>query len=396
MSNTVLVINSGSSSIKFSAFKSNSQFAELEGLAQNLNSPEAVISWKLSRETIVKGEQAIAGADHKQALQTIMQIIAQCRIDEASLVAVGHRVVHGGEKFSNSVKVTNDVLSAIEQCSYLAPLHNPANVMGINTMRDLFPNLPQVAVFDTAFHQTLEPAAYLYGLPYEWYEKLGVRRYGFHGTSHRYVTQKAADVLGMDLSKSSYISAHLGNGCSAAAVLNGCSVDTTMGMTPLEGLIMGTRCGDIDPSLHEYLMQALGLSIQELNEALNKESGLLGLSGLSNDMRLIEQQAAQGHKRANLAIDVFCHKLAKSIAGLAASLDRIDALIFTGGIGENSVLVRARVLQHLQALGFRIDQALNESHGGTQGVITLENSTKALVLKTNEEWMIAQDSFNLL
>ncbi|MCB0033201.1 MAG: acetate/propionate family kinase, partial [Anaerolineales bacterium] len=274
-----------------------------------------------------------------------------------------------------------------------APLHNPANVLGIKTAQALFPDTPQVAVFDTAFHQTLPSHAYLYAIPYELYEEQAVRRYGFHGTSHRYVTQKAAELLGQPYNELALISAHLGNGCSATAVLDGRSIDTTLGLTPLEGLVMGTRSGDVDPSLHQFLRDTVGYDLDQTTTMLNKQSGLLGLSGLSNDMRTLIEAAAHGHERAQLALNVFVYRLAKAIGALAVPLGRIDALIFTGGIGEHAALIRQWVIEQLTIFGFELDKSLNKIHGqGNSGIITAPNSPVAMVIPTDEEVMIARDS----
>ena len=289
------------------------------------------------------------------------------------------------------------MLKVVEDCTHLAPLHNPANIIGVRTAMQLLQHLPQVGVFDTAFHQTMPERAYLYPVPYDLYTQHGVRRYGFHGTSHRYVTNKAAMMLGRPLESCAFVSAHLGNGCSATAVLNGKSIDTTMGLTPLEGLVMGTRSGDIDPGLHSFLAGVLKGNVDEVTNILNKKSGLLGLSGLSNDMRELNAAAEQGNKRASLAIEVFCYRLAKSIASLTVPLGRCDALIFTGGIGENSSPVRAKVIDLLGILGFKLAQERNNNHGrSSAGLITVDGSTKAMVVPTDEEFLIASDTAAVL
>jgi acetate kinase len=397
---TILVINCGSSSIKFALIDTGADTQLVSGLAERLGQPEAQLGWKTAEE---RGSQSIAGADHRGAMEAIIDQLEAFVASRyggtltAQLAGIGHRVVHGGELFTQSTIITGEVLAEIEGVSHLAPLHNPANVLGIKTAQALFPDLAQVAVFDTAFHQTLPEHAYLYAVPYELYEEHGVRRYGFHGTSHRYVTRRAAQMLDRPYEDLALISAHLGNGCSAAAVINGRSVDTTMGLTPLEGLVMGTRSGDVDPSLHEFLSNRLGLSLAEVTNLLNKKSGLLGLSGLNNDMRALESAAAVGDRRAQLAIDVFCYRLAKYLAALAVPLGRIDAMIFTGGIGENSALVRAKTLDHLTILGFRVDAERNAGHGRqSNGAVTQDHSTLALVVPTNEEAMIAADTIELV
>jgi acetate kinase len=400
MQSNVLVINCGSSSLKFALIDADAGVEWVSGLAERLGQTEALLTWKIDG---AKESEAIAHADHRGAMQAIiarLQDVVQRRYGEtltARLAGIGHRVVHGGESFTESTVIDENVLVEIKRVSHLAPLHNPANVLGIETAQSLFPDLLQVAVFDTAFHQTMPAQAFLYAVPYTYYTELGVRRYGFHGTSHRYVTRRAAELLDRPYEELALISAHLGNGCSAAAVLNGRSVDTTMGLTPLEGLVMGTRSGDVDPSLHEFLAGQLGVDLGEVTQILNKKSGLLGLSGLNNDMRSLEAAAAQGHEQAQIAIDVFCYRLAKYLAALAVPLGRLDAIIFTGGIGENSASVRARTLAQLAILGVRTDESRNQNHGRqSNGRITQDSSTVALVVPTNEEAMIAADTIALV
>lgn len=394
MSAFVLVINCGSSSLKFALIDNHDGNRLLSGLAERLGSPEAQVKWSVRRTS---GRQSLPDADHAAAMEYILMLLKEQQLLQQPLVAVGHRVVHGGERFTVSTLIDESVMDAIEACIPLAPLHNPANILGIKTAKRFFPDTPQVAVFDTAFHQSLPAEAYLYPVPYTLYVKHGVRRYGFHGTSHRFVTQRAAILLDRPLDKLALISAHLGNGCSAAAVLNGRSIDTTMGLTPLEGLVMGTRSGDVDPSLHQYLHAQLGYDVERTTAMLNKESGLLGLSELSNDMRTLEEEAAAGHEQAQLAIDVFCYRLAKTLAGYAAALGRLDALIFTGGIGEHSSLVREKVLARLEILGLTIDPVANDDHGQqTNGRVSTSTSPAALVIPTDEERMIALDSAALV
>jgi acetate kinase len=313
------------------------------------------------------------------------------------VIGAGHRVVHGGERFTASVLVDDEVIEAIRSFSPLAPLHNPANLAGIEAVRAARPGLPQAAVFDTAFHQTMPPRAFRYAVPQDWYTTHLIRRYGFHGTSHRYVSGQAAVLLQRPLEELRLVTAHLGNGCSAAAIRDGVSVDTTMGLTPLEGLVMGTRSGDIDPGVFGYLAGQTGASAAGLTDVLNTGSGLLGLSGTSNDMRTIQDAAAAGDERAQLAIDVFVHRLAKAIAALVTSLDRLDALVFTGGIGEHSVLIRRLVLGRLGFLGLTEDAEANARHGqGTRGRITAPGPVQALVVPTDEELMIARDTARLI
>ncbi|HEX7487633.1 MAG TPA: acetate kinase, partial [Anaeromyxobacteraceae bacterium] len=389
----VLVLNCGSSSAKFAILDTDSGEERLAGLAQRLGSEKATLEWKVGGR---RESQDIAGADHNRALRAAVEVLERLGLADG-LSAVGHRVVHGGARFSGSMLVDAEVLAKVEQCIPLGPLHNPPHLLGIAIARELFPRLPQVAVFDTAFHQTMPARAYLYPVPYAWYEQLEVRRYGFHGTSHRFVAQQAVRQLGLAPNDHALVTAHLGNGCSLTAVRDGESVDTTMGLTPLEGVAMGTRSGSVDPALIGHVARALGQPAEKVLEALNKESGLLGLSGLSNDMRTLQEAADAGHDRAQLAIDVFCYVLAKAVASLVVPLGRLDALVFTGGIGENSAAVRARVLKQLGFLGLTVDPVANMSHGRAQrGRITREERPLAAVVPTNEELMIALDTAELV
>lgn len=384
----VLVINSGSSSLKFSVFDMQAGREVMAGLAERLESPEALLTWHGDGE---KQRREIPDQGHEGALREVHSLLD----DISALAAIGHRVVHGGEAFSGSVVIDDAVIEGIDRCASLAPLHNPPNLLGIRAMRRLYPDVPQVAVFDTAFHQTLAPEAYLYPVPIRLYREQGVRRYGFHGTSHQYVAGEAVRRLKLDPEDHGLITTHLGNGCSATAVRNGRSVDTTMGMTPLEGLVMGTRSGDVDPGLHEFLAEKLDLTLSEITTMLNRESGLLGLSELSNDMRTLTEAAASGNDHAQRAIDVFCFRLARHIGALAASLTRFDVLVFTGGIGENAAPVREQVLKHLPLFGFECDADLNRNNGDELGRITTPDSPAALVIATREEWVIANDAYRL-
>ncbi len=387
----VLVINSGSSSLKFSLFDASSEEVLVQGLAEALGSAGAVLH--VSHPGRVKETRAIPDAHHSEAMVAVLGVI-----DGIHISAVGHRVVHGGEAFSGSVLIDAETAAVIRECVPLAPLHNPANLAGIEAAKERFPDLPHVAVFDTAFHQTMPPRAFHYALPHALYEQHKVRRYGFHGTSHRFVSAEAARLLERSPEDLQLITAHLGNGCSACAVKGGRSVDTTMGFTPLEGLVMGTRSGDIDPNLHEFLSNSLGKSLAEITAMLNRESGLLGISGLSNDMRTLSAAAEEGHARARLAIEIFCYRLAKGLLALAAGLDRIDALVFTGGIGEHSATVRERTLSCLQILNPVLDAGLNGNNGReTHGRITApESGLLALVVPTNEELVIAREAARFL
>jgi acetate kinase len=386
---SILVINSGSSSLKFSLIDISTQSLLLSGIAEKIGLSDAFLIIKKgdSKQTI-----QLESSTHQAAMEYIFTYIQRAGLNDA-IVAIGHRVVHGGEFFKSAVLIDDAVIKTIEDCIAFAPLHNPAHLEGIRAARLFAPTLPQVAVFDTAFHQTLSEHAYLYALPMEYYQKYGVRRYGFHGTSHQYVSQQAALLQHKDLSDSAYITAHLGNGASITAVLNGKSVDTSMGFTPLEGLVMGTRTGDIDPAIIPYLASALNISASEVVNTFNKKSGLLGLSGLSSDMRELQEAAAEGHTGAAIAIEVFVHRLAKYIGAMTTSLPRVDALIFTGGNGENSAIVRSKTLKRIQVLGYKINEELNDKAvRGAHGIITTPDSIPSLVINTNEELMIALDT----
>ena len=388
----VLVLNCGSSSAKFAVIDPASTREEVSGIAQRLGSPDATLDWKRNG---TKDSRPIPGAGHEQALRAVGDLLAELGLVKA-LIGVGHRVVHGGARFSGSMAITPDVIAQVEECIPLGPLHNPPNLVGIRVAQELFPDLLQVGVFDTAFHQTMPPVAYTYPVPHDWLDTLGVRRYGFHGTSHRFVARQALAQAGLPPDNHTLVTAHLGNGCSCAAVRNGRSVDTTMGLTPLEGVMMGTRSGSVDPAIIGHVAGALNQPAEQILDVLNKKSGLLGVSGLSNDMRTIEEAASQGHERARLAFDLFCYVLAKSIAGLVVPLGRLDALVFTGGIGENSVAVRARTVEHLGFLGLTIDPDANAAHGrGRNGRITKDVRPQALVVPTNEELMIAMDTADI-
>jgi acetate kinase len=385
----VLVLNCGSSSAKFAVIDPGDGRELASGVAQRLGTPAASLDWKLDGE---KQSQAIPGADHDRALRAAVDLLRTFGLADG----LG-RVVHGGPEFSGSMPIDGQVIARIEACIPLGPLHNPPNLLGIRIAQELFPALPQVAVFDTAFHQTMPPRAYLYPLPYEWFERHQVRRYGFHGTSHRFVAQQVVRQLGLPRDDHAIVTAHLGNGCSCAAVRDGRSVDTTMGLTPLEGVMMGTRSGWIDPAVIGHMARALGEPAEGIIDALNRRSGLLGVSGLSNDMRTLEEAAQGGHPRAKLAVELFCYVLAKAIAGLVVPLGGVDALVFTGGIGENSPTVRAAVVAHLGFLGLSVDPAANAVHGrASNGRITYQRRPQAVVVPTNEERMIAMDTAEIV
>jgi acetate kinase len=387
------VINSGSSSLKFSVLNPESEQLLATGIAERLGTEQACLNI-----TDLEGEKRkedIQHADHRKALLRIIDILE--KTGPFDVKAVGHRIVHGGEDFREAVLITEKILLRIEALAELAPLHNPAAAQGIRIAEELFPGKPQIAVFDTAFHQTLPPYAFHYAIPYEYYEKYRFRKYGFHGTSHHYVGLQGAKILKKPFNEPQLVSAHLGNGCSATAIRGGHSIDTTMGLTPLEGLVMGTRSGDVDPNLPMFLQEKEKLRLYEITDILTRKSGLLGLSGVSHDMRSVIAAANEGNHRANLAIEVFCYRLARSILALSASLSSIDALIFTGGIGENSAPVRARVLTHLEILHPELDTQLNEQHGQSSGgrITTTQSGLLCLVIKTNEELMIARETARL-
>jgi acetate kinase len=386
----ILVLNCGSSSLKFAVIEPLSQLVLISGLAQRLNSSNASVEYTKAGDA-QSHTIAPKSADHEGAIESVLGILKLHQLFE-HISAVGHRVVHGGESYSESLRLTPENMASLAQLHHLAPLHNPVNLLGISAIQSLLPQLPQVAVFDTAFHQSLPETAFLYGVPLELYQEHGVRRYGFHGTSFRYVSQKAAQLINKPIAKSNFLIAHLGNGCSVCAIKEGKSVDTSMGLTPLEGLMMGTRSGDTDPGLVDFLCQRLNLPIADIMDTLNKKSGLLGISGISNDMREIQQAAQDGDARANLAVELFAFKIARYLGALAVSLPSIDALIFTGGIGENDRLTRSLVLEHLAILGFKLDGTLNQRNGDNTGKISISNSTLAMVVATNEELMIAMDT----
>lgn len=390
----ILVINCGSSSIKFSLIDPATGNERLNGLAQSLMTEQANITFKVDGN---KEKQSLTSPfDHQIALSSIVDFLTQHSYKEA-VFAVGHRVVHGGEEYSEPTLIDKNVMTTLHRLSQLAPLHNPANITGIEASKKAFPSLPQVAVFDTAFHQSMPKKAYLYALPYALYEQHGIRRYGFHGTSHYFVSRAASQLLNLPALKGSFISAHLGNGSSICAIENGLSVDTSMGLTPLSGIVMGTRSGDIDPGIIFHLINSLGYTQEQVNDLLNKESGLLGLSQLSNDCRLLEEAMFDGNEQAKLALDIFCYRIAKQIAAYAASLSTLDAIIFTGGIGENSDYVRAQVTQSLSLLNINIDNELNvATRFGKSGNIAANESRACLVIPTNEEWVIAKQTAQVI
>jgi acetate kinase len=392
----VLVINTGSSSIKYQLYRMPEAEVLARGVLERIGEEQSTLTHRHDGET-----QHIASKikDHKDGLELISNTLVDKEIGVIDTIseigAVGHRVVHGGEEFTGSVLIDDKVVGSIEKFSELAPLHNPPNLMGIRAAQHKLPHAKQVACFDTAFHSTIPEVAYTYALPYELYEKHRIRRYGFHGTSHRYVARRAAALMGKHKYGINAITCHLGNGCSITAVKEGRSVDTSMGFTPLEGLVMGTRSGDFDPAILFYLGEK-GYDIESLNTLCNKKSGLLGISGLSNDMRNLEELVRKGDGRARIAIDIFCYRIRKYIGAYSAVLGKVDALVFTGGIGENSAFVRGQVSSGLTHLGIQLDSAANASTAGTEKDISgAESGVKVLVIPTNEEAAIAKDTYKL-
>ncbi|GIK61046.1 MAG: acetate kinase [Ignavibacteriota bacterium] len=392
----VLVLNCGSSSIKYQFIDTNSETALAKGLVERIGMTGAVLSHKRHDGESMK----IAGEilDHQIAIEYVIAILLSPNHgvikDVKEIDAVGHRVVHGGESFTGSVLINNEVIQVLQDNIELAPLHNPPNIKGIQATSRLLPNTPQVGVFDTAFHSKMPPRSFLYGIPYELYKKYKIRRYGFHGTSHLYVAKKAAEMMGKDISKLKIVTAHLGNGCSIAAVDGGISVDTSMGFTPLEGLLMGTRSGDLDPSLILYIMGKEGLSLNEAGTLLNKHSGLIGISGESSDMREILASVKDQQKRSIYAFEIFCYRIKKYAGAYAAAMGGLDALVFTGGIGENSPEVRGEVCKNLEFIGIKLDQLKNENG---ENIIS-ESSSKVQVFRipTNEELVIAIDTSKIV
>ena len=396
----VIVVNSGSSSIKYETFDLDTLAAASKGLLERIGAKDSRLKHKWLTasgewEEIVETRPV---TDHREGFSFILEVSSRTRAGNAvpEIFAVGHRVVHGGEKFSEPVVIGDAVLSAIEELIPLAPLHNPANVTGIKVMRDLLPHVPQVAIFDTAFHQTMPPKAFHYALPYDFYQSYGVRRYGFHGSSHRYVAAEASRHLGIPPDQLNLITLHLGNGASATAVEKGKSIDTSMGLTPLEGLVMGTRCGDLDPAVHFYLARKTGRPYEEIEGLLNKESGLKGICGL-NDMREIQERARGGDARAELAFEVFCYRVKKYIGAYYAVLGSVNAIVFTGGIGENSAAVRAASCSGLAGLGIALDETRNSAaRGGIAEIQADTGRVKILVIPTNEELEIARQSIGVI
>ncbi len=393
MSN-IMAINAGSSSLKFQLLKMPEEAVITKGLFERIGLPNAIFTIEVNG---IKHEETLEISDHGEAVQILLERLISLNIIDSlnSIQGIGHRVVHGGEVFSDSVRITDEVMETIMDVSDLAPLHNPANVTGILAFKAVLPEVPAVAVFDTAFHQTMPEKSFLYSLPYEYYEKYGIRKYGFHGTSHKYVTERASELLGRPLEELRLISCHLGNGASIAAVEGGKSIDTSMGFTPLAGVMMGTRSGNIDPALIPYIMQSTGQSAEEVIDTLNKKSGLLGVSGFSSDLRDIELETENGNHRAELALEVFASRIHKYLGSYAAKMHGLDAVIFTAGIGENSTVIRDRVLRGLEFMGVYWDPALNKVRGKEAFLNYPHSPVKVLVIPTNEEVMIARDTVRL-
>lgn len=390
----VLVINAGSSSLKYQLIDMNTESPLAIGLCERIGIKDSVITQK--RLDGKKLEKLTDLPTHKNALEEVVKALTDSEFgvikDMTEINAVGHRVVHGGENFTASALIDASVEKAIKDCFELAPLHNPPNMMGITACEEIMPGVPMVAVFDTAFHQTIPPYAFMYALPYELYEKHGIRKYGFHGTSHMYVSRRAAAMLGKPAEDVKIITCHLGNGSSITAVKGGKSVETTMGFTPLEGVAMGTRCGSIDPAVVPFIMEKEGLTSREVDNLMNKKSGVLGVSGLSNDFRDLDEAASKGNARAELALEVFAYKIKKVIGEYSAVLNGVDAVVFTAGIGENSASIRKRILSGLDGIGIKIDEEKNKIRGQEIDISTPDSKVRVLVIPTNEELTIARDT----
>ena len=390
----ILVLNSGSSSVKFQLIRMEDESLLAKGIVEKIGSSDAIITYQPEGKNKIREIREVL--NHGVAIELVLSLLLHPQHgiirNKNEIEGIGHRVVHGGEDFAESVLITDKVKGTIRKCIQFAPLHNPHNLKGIEACETLMPGIPQVGVFDTAFHQTIPPKAYIYALPYVLYKKLGIRRYGFHGTSHHYVAERAAEALKKPLSKVKLITCHLGNGASITAIDHGHSVDTTMGFTPLEGLVMGTRCGSIDPALVPYIMEREKLGTREIDSIMNKNSGMLGLTETSNDMREIEQEAARGSERHKLAIDIYCHYVKKYVGAFMAQLGRVDAVVYTGGIGENSPLVRRLALEGLEEFGLAVDPHTNDKNERDIS----SGRVKILVIPTNEELAIARDTKRIL
>ncbi|AIE35906.1 acetate kinase [Bacillus thuringiensis] len=390
----IIAINAGSSSLKFQLFEMPSETVLTKGLVERIGLEDSIFTITVDGE---KQKEITNIPDHAVAVNMLLKKLTENGIVKSldEIGGIGHRVVHGGEKFADSVLITDEVLADIEELSDLAPLHNPANVVGIKAFQEVLPNVPAVAVFDTAFHQTMPESAFLYSLPYEYYEKFGIRKYGFHGTSHKYVTERAAELLGRPIESLSLLSCHLGNGASIAAVEGGKSIDTSMGFTPLAGVTMGTRSGNLDPALIPYIMEKTGQTVEEVVNVLNKKSGMLGLTGYSSDLRDIIAKEEEGDRRAKVALDVFVSRIHKYIGSYTARMKGVDAIIFTAGVGENSAIIRERVLEGLEYMGVYFDAKRNNVFGEEAFISFPHSPVKIIVIPTDEEVMIARDVLRL-
>lgn len=394
----ILVLNNGSSSVKYKLIDSATKQVLAEGGVEKIGLPDSFLKFKKadgSKETVT-----VLMPDHKEAIRQVFKVLTDPKEGVikglSEIDAIGHRVVHGMEYFNKSVLITPDVIEKVKECYPVAPLHNPANIIGIEAVQELMPGTPNVAVFDTAFHQTMPAKAYMYALPYEYYEKYGIRRYGFHGTSHRYVSRRACEYLGVDYGRQRIITCHIGNGGSITAIKDGKSVDTSMGLTPTEGLMMGTRVGDVDPGALVYLMERADLDAKQLQTVINKESGVLGVSGISNDMRDIEAGIAAGNERAKLAMEMYEYRILKYIGAYAAVLDGVDIIVFTGGVGENQTKTRENICRHLNYLGVTFDAEANKVRGEEVTVSGADSRVKVVVIPTDEEMMIAEDTAEIV
>lgn len=393
----VLVINCGSSSLKYQVIDSETEHVLAKGLCERIGI-DGVLTYQPAGQDKIKYEAAMPA--HRQAVELVLKQLIDPEngvlksIDEID--AVGHRMVHGGEKFACSTLLTEEVLKTVASCNDLAPLHNPPTLVGVAACKELLPTTPMVGVFDTAFHQTMPPEAYIYGLPYEYYEKYAVRRYGFHGTSHKYVSLRAAEILGKKPEDLKIVVCHLGNGSSISAVDGGKCVDTSMGLTPLEGLVMGTRSGDIDPTCIEFIAHKENLSLEQVMDIVNKKSGVLGISGVSSDFRDLDEAAKAGNKRADLALRVFAHSVVKYIGSFIAVMNGVDAIVFTAGIGENDDIIRSRIIEHFDYLDTTLDQKANKMHGEERIISTPESKVKVICIPTNEELAICRDTVEIV
>ncbi|MFH1454150.1 MAG: acetate kinase [Armatimonadota bacterium] len=390
----ILVLNCGSSSVKFQVFSYKTESSLAVGLIECIGQESAVLRYHPAGKDRMKKE--VGRLDHDKAINLVFETISNKSYgvikDKKELSGIGHRVVHGGEKFTDSVYVNNEVIKEIKNCIKFAPLHNPHNLKGIEVCKELMPDVPNVAVFDTAFHSKMPVESYLYALPYEYYTKLGVRRFGFHGTSHHYVSHKAAELMNKHYNQCKIITCHLGNGASMAAVKNGISIDTSMGFTPLEGLVMGTRCGDIDPALVLYIMDSEKLTTAEMDDVLNKKSGVKGISGITNDMREIEEGYFEGTPHHKVAFEVYCHRIQKYIGAYAAIMGGVDAIVFTAGVGEKSPITRTLTLKGLEFMGVKLDEKLNEKND----ILISSGKVNVFVIPTNEELVIARDTKKIM